>query len=204
MGILSDIVDVFVPRVVNDINAQTAPVGNVFDIFTGGIWDWVGRQTTTAEERVTPGGIFGQQPGDVVKVLGNVGQVLDVLSPGTLPTGVGTALGVGTSLLNQFQGQAPLGGSMAVSLVNPAPCPVGPARSVPAGTCVTIGDWQKAGMPRGFEVAGISGGNTLILRKKGRRRSRRPLPPSLVAQFAQLKDQLGPAMAKTIINRMRF
>ncbi len=201
MGILQDIVGIVIPKVVRDINAQQAPVRNVFDIFTGGIWDWVGRQTTTAEERVTPGGIFGRQVGDIAKVIGNVGQVLDVLAPRVLPPGV-SAIPELIPNISRLIGQAPGGPQMAIDITG---CPV-PARSmsVPAGSCVTVNDWMAAGQPRGFEVAGVSAGNTLILRKKGRRRSRRPLPPSLVAQFAQLKDQLGPAMAKTIINRMRF
>jgi len=204
VGILSDIAGIAFPKVVRDINAQQAPTGNVFDIFTGGIWDWVGRQTTTAEERVTPGGIFGPQAGDIPKVLGNIGRELGVLD--TIATGLGVPPAFVQPVVSTVSNLATRAFSGAPNMaVNIAPCPT-PARSnVGAGQCVTIGDWTNAGAPRGFEVAGFSQpGNTLILRKKGRRRSRRPLPPSLVAQFAQLKDQLGPAMAKTIINRMRF
>ncbi len=197
MGILQDIAKNFLPKATG-INVP-AP-GNILDVFAGGIWDWVGRQVTTVEERVAPGGIFSQQTGDIPKILGNIDTGIRAVE--NLFGGGLRDLGINPPVQNVLQTLTGGGQSMAISVTG---CPV-PARSmsVPAGSCVTVNDWMAAGQPRGFEVAGVSQGNTLILRKKGRRRSRRPLPPSLVSQFAQLKDQLGPAMAKTIINRMRF
>lgn len=86
---------------------------------------------------------------------------------------------------------------------NVAPCPSpGGSAGFPAGSCITIGDWQKLGAPKGFEVAGISQGQTVILRKKRRRRRRGGLTKGMMTDVDYLARKLGKPAAETYLNRV--
>ncbi len=160
--------------------------GGIFGDVLGNI---VLRQTTSAEERVL-GGIG--LPGDIAKAIGNIqGDIrattglIHALQPG----GFNLANGILDTLT---------GGSIGV-----APCPSpGGSQGFPAGSCITINDWQQLGAPKGFEVAGVSAGGTLILRKKRRRRRRGGLTKGMMTDVDYLARKLGKPAAETYLNRV--
>lgn len=157
---------------------QSGGFGVLGDIFT--------RRTTTAQERVLSGTFF---EGDIATAIENIGG----------------AIGAGQSLLRTFQPSLGTGVSTVAGngISDIAPCPApGSSQGFPAGACVTIGDWQRAGSPKGFEVAGISGGDTLILRKKRRRRRRSGLTKGMMTDVDYLARKLGKPAAETYLNRV--
>jgi len=171
----------------------------VASVFSGGGADALGgfgvfgdifrRRTTTAEERVFSGDFF---EGDIATAIGNIGQGIQV---GQRLLG---NLGGGSS--TSFTGVSTVAGN-GISDIAPCPAP-GSSQGFPAGACVTIGDWQRAGSPKGFEVAGISGGDTLILRKKRRRRRRSGLTKGMMTDVDYLARKLGKPAAETYLNRV--
>lgn len=180
MGILDDIF--------GSVNSSAPDLSRA----VGGILgDWIGRQTSSAEERV---GTPAQQSRDIAKVIGNV-------AIGSTP--VGQAAQLFTRGLN-------MNGALTTSLGTPVltggTCPV----PVPSGTQMTIGDWTDLGCPKGYEIVGcVAGagpvrGFQVIVRKKRPRRRRTAIPPSIVNQWIVLKDTLGPALTKSIIGRQKL
>jgi len=171
---------------------------DVISVFSGGGGDASGgfgvlgdifrRRTTSAEERVLSGTFF---EGDIATAIGNIG---GEIAAGQAILGTFDLAG---NLVDRFTGG---GASMATDI---APCPVpGGSAGFPAGACITIGDWQKLGAPRGFEVAGISQGQTLILRKKRRRRRRGGLTKGMMTDVDYLARKLGKPAAETYLNRV--
>jgi len=187
VSIFSDIVSIITgPR---DINATSE--GRVLDTVTDIFGEIFRRGTTTAEERVASGDFF---EGDIVRAIGNIGGELAGLE------GVGDLIGTGLTVFNQ---QLPPQQGVQQLATQIAPCPVGGGSAgFPAGQCVTIGDWQAMGGPKGFEVAGVSGGGTLILRKKRRRRRRSGLTKGMMTDVDYLARKLGKPAAETYLNRV--
>jgi len=189
VSIFSDIVSVFTGP--SDVNT-----GGIFDLIIGGASEIFRRQTTTAEERVASGTFF---EGDIARTIGNIGigafeSIFD-RGPflqgfeGLKTTGVTPVTGILEGLT---------GGSVSV-----APCPSpGGSQGFPAGSCITINDWQQLGAPKGFEVAGVSSGGTLILRKKRRRRRRGGLTKGMMTDVDYLARKLGKPAAETYLNRV--
>jgi len=183
VSIFSDIVSVFTGP--SDVNTG----GGIFDVLVQGAGEIIRRQTTTAEERVLSGDFF---EGDIARAIGNIGDVI----------------GTGQQLLetfdtgfDQIQIGSQTGGQQVATQI--APCPVGGSSAgFPAGQCTTIGDWQNAGSPKGFEVAGWSSGGTLILRKKRRRRRRGGLTKGMMTDVDYLARKLGKPAAETYLNRV--
>jgi len=181
VSIFSDIVSVFT----GPSDVGTGGAGIFGDI----LGDIILKQTTTAEERVLGG--FGL-PGDIAKAIGNLG--------GQISTG--------QSLLQTFQpsgGLPPVGilDTLTGGSISVAPCPSpGGSQGFPAGSCLTINDWQQLGAPKGFEVAGVSAGGTLILRKKRRRRRRGGLTKGMMTDVDYLARKLGKPAAETYLNRV--
>jgi len=188
VSIFDDIVSVFSGP--SDINT-----GGIFDVLIGGAGEIFRRQTTTAEERVASGDFF---EGDIARAIGNIGGEIAGLE------GLGDLIGTGLTVFNQ-QLPAPFQQQQGVQQVATqiAPCPVGGGSAgFPAGQCVTIGDWQGMGGPKGFEVAGVSAGGTLILRKKRRRRRRGGLTKGMMTDVDYLARKLGKPAAETYLNRV--
>jgi len=186
VSIFSDIVSVFS----GPSDVGTGGGGILGDI----LGDFILKQTTTEEERfVTGQGLPGDTPfGNVLGGLGSVLQGLPTFNtpgaPFQLP-GVTPVAGILDSLT---------GGGVGV-----APCPSpGGSQGFPAGSCITINDWQQLGGPRGFEVAGVSAGGTLILRKKRRRRRRGGLTKGMMTDVDYLARKLGKPAAETYLNRV--
>jgi len=151
------------------------------------------RQVTTAEERVASGTFF---EGDIARAIGNIGGELGALQTAAQLLQFNTkgpgAIGV-PGILDTLTG-----GSIGV-----APCPSpGGSQGFPAGSCITINDWQQLGAPKGFEVAGVSAGGTLILRKKRRRRRRGGLTKGMMTDVDYLARKLGKPAAETYLNRV--
>jgi len=183
VSIFSDIVSVFTGP--SDVNTG----GGIFDVLIQGAGEIVRRQTTTAEERVLSGDFF---EGDIARAIGNIG------------VGIAT----GQSLLQTFTqpGVQPVAGileGLTGGGISVAPCPSpGGSQGFPAGSCITINDWQQLGAPKGFEVAGVSSGGTLILRKKRRRRRRGGLTKGMMTDVDYLARKLGKPAAETYLNRV--
>jgi len=181
VSIFSDIVSVFSGPA--DVGTGG---GGIFGDIVGEIFR---RQTTTAEERVLSGDFF---EGDIARAIGNIGG----------------AIGTGQALLQTFTqpGVTPVAGileGLTGGGISVAPCPSpGGSQGFPAGSCITINDWQQLGAPKGFEVAGVSSGGTLILRKKRRRRRRGGLTKGMMTDVDYLARKLGKPAAETYLNRV--
>ncbi len=187
VSIFSDIVSVFTGPA--DINTG----GGFFDVLLGGASEIFRRQTTTAEERVASGTFF---EGDIARAIGNItGEIAGL-------EGLGDFVTTGLEVFNQLPVPFTQQGAQQVA-TQIAPCPVGGGSAgFPAGQCTTVGDWQTAGSPKGFEVAGWSSGGTLILRKKRRRRRRGGLTKGMMTDVDYLARKLGKPAAETYLNRV--
>jgi hypothetical protein len=189
VGILSDIgqaVGIGGGFLGGDVNTG----GGILDVITGGIEEVFRRQTTTAEERVLSGDYY---PGDIERAIGNIegkiSQAERVIQPiynyatgGNIPV---------ADVVSLF------GNSVGV-----APCPTSGGMGFPAGSCITVNDWQALGMPKGFEVAGVSQGGTLILRKKRRRRRRTGLTKGMMGDIEFLKGVGNSSAVRSYLTRV--